>query len=203
MRGARPRGCGWRGAQRGSPVRGGGRAAGTAPGVWMAGGHERSAGAAHRGCRSGESWLRSAPLASAPPRPGQETAGQAAPPVPERGAAPLRTAPGRDRGRGREEPHLPRHVGRVAAALAPGRPRRAARWSPGSGSGPAAPRPTLPPAQVPARRRRGGPAGRAGRAGSRAGAAAALGRGIRRVSGAGGGAAPGEALGEPPGAGRG
>lgn len=73
----------------------------------------------------------------------------------------------------------PRHVGRVAAALAAGRPRGASRRSPGAGAGPPARRPPLPPAEVPAGRRRGEPPRRADRAGHRARAGPALGFGLR------------------------
>lgn len=111
-------------------------------------------------------WCVMAPLRSASPRPGQETAPPPASTLPEPapGGAAARTAPGRSRTPSRARPVRGEpagfHVRRVVAAAAAGRPRGTARRRPGIGTAFPAARPAaVPPAQVPPRRR-GEPEGR-------------------------------------------
>lgn len=146
-------------------------------------------------------WCVMAPLRSAPPRPGQETAPPPAPTLPEPapGGAAARTAPGRSRtsSRARSVRGEPAgfHVRRVVAAAASGRPHGTARRCSGIGTALPPARPAaVPPAQVPPRRR-GESEGRQDRAGHRAGAAATLGFGLCRVSAAVGGYGAGGCVG--------
>lgn len=111
-------------------------------------------------------WCVMAPLRSASPRPGQETAPPPASTLPEPapGGAAARTAPGRSRTPSRARPVRGEpagfHVRRVVATAAAGRPRGTARRRPGIGTAFPAARPAaVPPAQVPPRRR-GEPEGR-------------------------------------------